>query len=132
MIRLCITHRGGLLDHSQANCFLNEHDFPRTIHFSLQRRYLIFGTNESRGSKIPNVLMLMCSFFCYMHVFAHCKSLKCKLAVESVSTKRCIANSIPRKCKTGCQLHIIHYSTSSSLGLAQHKGKVHPLPILVR
>jgi hypothetical protein len=71
MVRLCITHRGGLIDHSQANFFLNEHDFPRAIHCSLQRCYLIFGTNETRGSKIPNVLMLMCSFFCYMHVFAH-------------------------------------------------------------
>jgi hypothetical protein len=67
MVRLCITHRGGLIDHSQANLLLNEHDLPLTIHCSLQsgdsleRCHVIFGTNETWDLEIrvgvPNTLM---------------------------------------------------------------------------
>jgi hypothetical protein len=66
MIRLCITHRGGLIDHSQANCFLNEHDVPPIFiavcrSDLLERCHLIFGINETWGLEItvgiPNILM---------------------------------------------------------------------------
>jgi hypothetical protein len=54
-----------------------------------------------------------------MDVFAHCKMFTANLAVESVSIKRSIANSIPRKCDVKLGANSISFIIQ--LGLVQHE-----------
>jgi hypothetical protein len=63
-------------------------------------------------------------FFCYMHVSAHCMMFTANLAVETVSTMRSIANSIPRKCDVKLGANSISFIIQ--LGLLQHDSEGTP------